>query len=97
MIARRLGPFPEIVESSRAGLLFGTPHEMRAAIERLASDAELAHRMGSNARASFEKTWSERAFLDRYFELIATTARRKGRAGVAERLQSSGERKEVRA
>jgi glycosyltransferase involved in cell wall biosynthesis len=95
VIARRLGPFPEVVETTRAGLLFSTPDELRAALERLAADADLARRMGANARASFESSWSERAFLDRYFELIAATARRKGRNGVVERLQSEMRREEV--
>jgi glycosyltransferase involved in cell wall biosynthesis len=97
VIARRLGPFPEVVEATTSGVLFSTPDELRAAVARLAADADLAHRLGANARASFETRWSERAFLDRYFELIAATARRKGRTGVLEKLQSLRKREEVTA
>jgi glycosyltransferase involved in cell wall biosynthesis len=85
VIARRLGPFPEVVESSGGGLTFATGEELRAAIERLAADPEEARRLGANARASFETKWCERAFLERYFDLIATLARRQGREALLRR------------
>jgi hypothetical protein len=86
VIARRLGPFPEVMEASGGGLLFTTPDDLRAAVERLASDPEGARRLGARARASFESSWSEAAFLCRYLELIAAVARRTGRAELLRRL-----------
>ena len=89
VIARRLGPFPELVESSGGGLTFATAEELRAAIEGLANDPAQARRLGANARASFLTQWSERAFLDRYFDLIATLARNKGREALLRRCPAS--------
>jgi glycosyltransferase involved in cell wall biosynthesis len=86
VIARRLGPFPEVMEASGGGLLFTTSDDLRAAVERLASDPEGARRLGARARASFESSWSEAAFLRRYLELIAAVARRTGRAELLRRL-----------
>jgi glycosyltransferase involved in cell wall biosynthesis len=85
VIARRLGPFPEVVDATGGGLTFSTPGELRAALDRLASDRDLGRRLGANARAAFESQWSERAFLERYFELIANLARRKGRKSLLAR------------
>jgi glycosyltransferase involved in cell wall biosynthesis len=85
VIARRLGPFPEVVDATGGGLTFTTSAELRAAIGRLANDRRLERRLGANARAAFESQWSERAFLERYFELIATLARRKGRESLLAR------------
>ena len=92
VIARRLGPFPEVVDATSGGLTFSTPDQLRAAIDRLASDRELGRRLGANARAAFESQWSERAFLERYFELIANLARRKGRESLLARCPSSARR-----
>ncbi len=84
VIARRLGPFPELIEASAGGLTFTSDDELRAAIDRLASDRDEARRLGASARASFEEQWTERAFLARYFDLIATLAREKGRDNLME-------------
>jgi glycosyltransferase involved in cell wall biosynthesis len=90
VIARRLGPMPEVVTASGGGLLFTTRADLRAAIERLARDPGEARRLGASARLGFESQWSEEAFLRRYLELIAGLAREKGRADVLRRLGEAG-------
>ena len=100
VIARRLGPFPEVVDATGGGLTFTSRDELRTAIDRLAGEPELGRRLGVNARAAFESQWSERAFLDRYFELIANLARRKGRESLLARsppTPSPADMEEVRA
>jgi len=78
IIARRIGPLPELIEVSGGGLLFSTPTELAGAIERLADDPDLARRLGANARRAFEEHWSERAFLSGYLALIERLARERG-------------------
>lgn len=82
IVARNLGPFPEIVETSGAGLLFDTPREAHAAVVRLAEDEALRQRLGARARTAFETHWSERAAIGAYFRLIAEIAQSKGLAEV---------------
>jgi len=86
VIARRLGPFPEIVEASGAGELFATADELRAALRRCL--AEPGRRAGFSAagRAAFSGRCSERVVLPRYFDLLARTARRRGKPELAERI-----------
>jgi glycosyltransferase involved in cell wall biosynthesis len=96
VIARRLGPLPEVVEASGGGVLFDTRDDLRAAIERLADDPGEARRLGASARRSFEARWSEEAFLDRYLDLIAGLARRQRRADVLGRLGAKADPEEVR-
>jgi glycosyltransferase involved in cell wall biosynthesis len=86
VIARRLGPLPEVIEASGGGLLFATRDELRQAIERLAADREQARRLGAAARSSFESRWSEPAFLERYLGLIGELARRRNRGEILGRI-----------
>jgi glycosyltransferase involved in cell wall biosynthesis len=78
VIARRLGPYPEIVQASGGGLLFADPLELEAAIRSLASDATRREAMASAARVAFRTQWSERVALAAYFELIRSLAARRG-------------------
>lgn len=86
VVARRLGPFPEIVEQSGGGLLFDSTDDLREALWRLAGDAPLGVRLGEAARQAFRERWSEDAGLERYFSLIRRIARRRGAGRVLEIL-----------
>ncbi len=82
VIARRLGPFPEIVERSRAGELFSTPAELEAAVRGLCADPARSDALGLNGWRAFVEEWSESAVLPRYLalaeEAIARRMRRRG-------------------
>ncbi|MGH7504815.1 MAG: glycosyltransferase family 4 protein, partial [Longimicrobiales bacterium] len=88
VVARRIGPFPEIVETSGGGLLFERGEELPGILGRLQRGAELRARLAANAYASFQTLWTEEAVVPRYLELIAEVAARKGRSDVAERLMT---------
>lgn len=77
IIARRLGPYPEIVEASGAGLLFTDRTELDAAVRRLASDTAGRDAMGDAARRAFDANWSETVALTAYFDLIRSVAARR--------------------
>jgi len=77
VIARRLGPFPEIIRDSAAGDLFETPDELRAAMRRMQAAPESRAAM---ARAGFEAyctRWSERVVVPRYLEIVDAARERR--------------------
>jgi glycosyltransferase involved in cell wall biosynthesis len=92
VIARRIGPFPEIVEQARAGLLFENAEELRAALRAFAESPEMRARLGEQGRAAVQEHWSEAAVVPQYLALIEETAARKYRHG-GEQRPTTGDRK----
>ena len=80
VIARNLGPFPEIVKRAQAGELFDTPADLLAAMERLRSDPGRRDRMAVAGRAAHLEHWSESAVVPRYLELIERLSLQKNAA-----------------
>jgi glycosyltransferase involved in cell wall biosynthesis len=74
IIARNLGPFPEIIATSRAGLLFENRLELENAVHRVAGDSEFRRAAGAAAAQAFMRHWSETASMRAYFELIRRIA-----------------------
>ncbi len=70
VIARRLGPFPELVEQAQGGLLFDDVDGLASAMRTLAADPALRALLGEQGRAAWEERWSEDAVLPRYLEII---------------------------
>lgn len=70
VLARRIGPFPEIVTTSGGGLLFDGPADLLAAMRTLETTPGLRDRFAQAGRAAFEQHWSEPAVVPRYLELI---------------------------
>lgn len=83
VIARRLGPFPEIVEACGGGELFDTTDELVAAMERMRADPQHRERCAAGALEGFDARWSESAVVPRYLELLGRAAERGGRPEVA--------------
>jgi glycosyltransferase involved in cell wall biosynthesis len=69
-IARRIGPFPEIVERAGGGELFETTAELRAAMHALQHDRERRDRLGRAALTACRTYWSESAVLPQYLDLV---------------------------
>jgi glycosyltransferase involved in cell wall biosynthesis len=86
VIARRLGPFPEIVAQSGGGELFSTRDDLLAAMRRLQSDP--AHRAGlsSSGYRAYVERWSERVVVPQYLDLVRRAAARRGHARVIDAL-----------
>ncbi len=78
VIARRLGPFPEIVSQADGGLLFDDLPGLVDAMQTLVADDALRARLGAQGRAAWEARWSEDAVLPRYLEIIEEALRRRG-------------------
>jgi glycosyltransferase involved in cell wall biosynthesis len=88
VVARRLGPFPEIVEQSGGGELFGTTDELRSALRRLHRDRAHRARLAAAGYAAYVERWSESAVVPRYLELVRRAAERRERTDVLQRLAS---------
>jgi glycosyltransferase involved in cell wall biosynthesis len=87
IIARRLGPFPEIVRASKGGLLYETPEEFDRAVIELSADPSRRDEMGRAAAAAFDRHWSEDVAMERYFAVIHEVAKRRGIRSVVERTE----------
>jgi glycosyltransferase involved in cell wall biosynthesis len=70
VIARRIGPFPEIVEQAQGGLLFGSDSELLSALTRLQQDSGLRDRMAMSGYEACRNLWSEDVVIPRFLELI---------------------------
>ena len=88
VIARRLGPLEEIVESCGGGLLFEDAAGLRSAMGRLQGEAGCRESMGRAARAGFEDRWSESAVMARYGEVLAAAADEAGNGRLATAIQA---------
>jgi glycosyltransferase involved in cell wall biosynthesis len=90
VIARRLGPFPEIVERAGGGELFSTREELLAAMQRIKSDAAHRERLARAGYDAFVANWSESAVIPRYFEILRRAAERRGDRAVLAKLDAGG-------
>jgi glycosyltransferase involved in cell wall biosynthesis len=88
VIARRIGPFPEIVERAGGGMLFSTPAELTSAMQQLQDNPNLRREFGRAGRASFRQCWSEQVVVPRYLELVRHAAECKGESRVAATLNT---------
>jgi glycosyltransferase involved in cell wall biosynthesis len=86
VLARRVGPFLEIVERSGGGELFTTPDELLQAMRRIQGDPVLRCQLARAGYEAFLRHWSEETVLPRYLELIRQTAERTSRPHISEIL-----------
>jgi len=84
IIARRLGPYPEIVDGSGGGLLFADRAELDAAIRSVLSDAARRDALAAAAQRAFRAKWSEPVALTAYFDLIRSVAARRSLHALAD-------------
>ncbi len=70
VIARRLGPFPEIVDRAQGGELFATESELLAAMRHLQYDTEYRDGLAESAHKASVDVWSESAVIPRYLEVV---------------------------
>jgi glycosyltransferase involved in cell wall biosynthesis len=88
VIARRLGPFPEIVERAGAGALFETEDDLVAAMRMMQADSGHRAALSQAARAAFGEFWREDRVMAAYGAAFARAARAKGDAALAVALEA---------
>ena len=86
VIARRLGPFPEIVEQSGGGELFSTRAELVEAMHRLQRDAGYRARLSEAGYRAYVANWSEQVVVPRYLDIVRRAAARRGHTRVVDAL-----------
>jgi len=86
VIARRLGPFPEIVEQSGGGELFESRTELLAAMSRLQQDPTLRARRSAAGYRAYVERWSERVVIPQYLEIVRRAAARRAHGRVLDAL-----------
>ena len=81
VVARRIGPLPEIVDQSQGGVLFSTNDELIAAMDKLQRDPALRAALAANGLAAAKQRWSEEAVIGRFLEMTheALAAKREER------------------
>jgi len=89
VIARRLGPFPEIVERSGGGELFHTIEELVLAMQRLQGDPAHRARLARAGFRGYVERWSESAVIPQYLEIVRRAAARRGHRAVLEVLHEA--------
>jgi glycosyltransferase involved in cell wall biosynthesis len=91
VIARRIGPFPEIVDTARGGLLFATRAELAAAMQRMLDDRAEREAMARHGRRAFAAHWSEDVVVPQYLAVVRTAAARRGERRIVDALQASAQ------
>lgn len=86
VIARRIGPFPEIVEACGGGLLFEDQAGLVDAMRRIRHEPGLRERLARAGRSGFERRWSEQAVLPKYLDVVRRAAHERGHARVTQAL-----------
>ncbi|MFN8574385.1 MAG: glycosyltransferase family 4 protein [Gemmatimonadaceae bacterium] len=86
VLARRLGPFPEIIEQSGGGELFWTSDELRVAMQRLQHEPAYRRQLSQAGYQAYVDRWTERAVVPRYLEIVRRAAERRGQSRVLEAL-----------
>jgi glycosyltransferase involved in cell wall biosynthesis len=70
VIARRIGPFPEIVTESNGGLLFSTTEELLGAMSTLQRDPARRNEFAMNGYRACRERWSEDVVIGKYLSLV---------------------------
>lgn len=79
IIARKLGPFPELVKLSNGGILFSNESELKEGMRRLLEEQGLRESLGGAAKKAFQEVWSEEVAMSNYLNLIRELVENKGR------------------
>ena len=74
VLARRLGPLPELMAASGGGEVFATRAELDAAMARLLHDPGYRARLALAGRQALESLWTERTVIPRYLEIVRAAA-----------------------
>lgn len=86
IVARDLGPYPDIVKRTGGGLLFRTELELRSCLHRLLANPSEAAELGCKASLGFSQHWSEDVAMAAYFDVIRKAAEARGMRDVLAKL-----------
>jgi len=87
VIARRIGPFPEIIQQSGGGELFDTEGDLLSAMARIQTDVARRQEMGEAGYRAYCERWCEGAVVPGYLDIVRRAAERR-----ADRPSAAGSR-----
>jgi len=88
VLARRIGPFPEIVERSGGGRVFDDSSDLRACMTALQHEPGLRDAMVGAARDAFGQHWCESAVMPQYLGVVRDAASSAQKMPLVERLKA---------
>ena len=71
VLARAIGPAPDVIRLSGAGELFETPDELPGLLRRWGEDPEHRDRLARNAAAAVRAHWTESVVIPRFLDLLS--------------------------
>lgn len=74
VIARRLGPLPELLRASGGGESFGTRDELEGVMARVLQEPEYRAGLAASGHAALQRLWSEGAVVPRYLDIVRSAA-----------------------
>ena len=77
VLARRIGPFPEIVGKSGGGVLFDTADDLLGAMTRLQENPAERRALSRAGYRSCRANWSEDAVVPQYLDIVRRAAERR--------------------
>jgi glycosyltransferase involved in cell wall biosynthesis len=86
VLARRIGPFPEIIARCGGGLLFEGPGDLAVAMQRIQSNRAFRNELARKAHEGFLEHWSEAAVIPKFLGVVKQTAVKKHRADIVAKL-----------
>lgn len=82
VVARRVGPFPELIERSGAGALFDDSSELAAILRGLLADTGKRDRLAANGIAAVKAHWTESVVVPGYLDIIRRAGATRGHARI---------------
>ncbi len=83
VIVNNLGALPEVVEESGGGLIYNSPQEIPSALDALALDSDYRNELGNKGYEAYQRLWTEKNHLEKYFSLIETIQQKKLGEGIS--------------
>jgi glycosyltransferase involved in cell wall biosynthesis len=80
VIARRIGPFPEIVDAAQGGLLFSDTPELLEAMARLQGDPAYRDTLAGGGFEACRSRWTEKVVVERLLDMIGDARAARDRA-----------------
>ena len=88
VIARSIGPFPEIVQRSGGGILFNDATDLTEAMEKIQSDPAYRDKLAKQGRESFSQYWSEEAIVPEFLQIVKESAINTNRQNIVKKLEA---------
>ena len=88
VIARRLGPFPELIQQSQGGELFSDHAELIAAMRRIQSDADYRKTLGDRGHRAYRERWCASVVVPAFLQIVRRTAERRKRDDIVDALRA---------